>query len=94
VQCGHQLAQAFAIRPGAGLRFVYRHPLLRPIALCSATIVLSQSAAIAVSIVFLVRDVGLSAGMIGVLGTIGLVGALLSSALAQRVRRRWGRPAR
>ena len=68
-----------------GLRFVLRHPLLRPIALCSATTVLSQSAAMAVSVVFLVRDVGLSAGMIGLLGTIGLVGALLSSALARRL---------
>ncbi len=70
---------------GEGLRFVYRHPLLRPIALSTATIVLSQSAALAVSVVFLVRDVGLSAGMIGLLGTIGLVGALLSSALALRL---------
>jgi len=68
-----------------GLRFVFRHPLLRPIAANSATTVLCQSAAMAVSVVFLVRDIGLSAGVIGLLGTIGLVGALVSSALARRL---------
>lgn len=68
-----------------GLRFVWRHPLLRPIAANSATTVLCQSAAMAVSVVFLVRDIGLSAGVIGLLGTIGLVGALVSSALARRL---------
>jgi MFS family permease len=68
-----------------GVRFVWRQPLLRPIAANVATTVLCQSAGIAVSVVFLVRDIGLSAGVIGVLGTIGLVGALLSAALAQRL---------
>jgi MFS family permease len=69
----------------AGVRFVCRHPLLRPIALATATIVLCQGAGMAVSVVFLVRDIGLSAGVIGLLGTVGLLGALLASAVTGRV---------
>lgn len=68
-----------------GLRYVWRQPELRPIALATATTVLGQSAGGAVSMVFLVRDIGLSAGMIGLLGTIGLVGALLSAAVTRRL---------
>ena len=70
---------------GEGVRFVARHPLLRPIAMNTATVVLCQSAAMGVSIVFLVRDIGLSAGVIGLLGVIGLVGALLASWLTRRL---------
>ena len=73
-----------------GVRFVARHPLLRPIALNTATVVLCQSAAMGVSIVFLVRDIGLSAGVIGLLGVIGLVGALLASGLTRRLVARFG----
>ncbi len=73
-----------------GVRFVARHPLLRPIALNTATVVLCQSAGMGVSIVFLVRDVGLSAGVIGLLGVIGLVGALLAAAVTRRLVARLG----
>lgn len=75
-----------------GVRFVARHPLLRPIALSTATVVLCQSAGMGVSVVFLVRDIGLSAGLIGLLGTIGLVGALLSAGLASRLIAAFGEP--
>jgi MFS family permease len=68
-----------------GVRYVWRQPVLRPIALSTATTVLGQSGGMAVSTVFLVRDIGLSAGVIGVLGTVGLLGALLSSGLARRM---------
>lgn len=75
---------------GDGLRYVFRHPLLRPMALNLATIVLFQSAIGAVTIVFLVRDLGLSAGTIGLLGMTGLVAAIVSSLLAGRVAARFG----
>ncbi|OLF11353.1 MFS transporter [Actinophytocola xanthii] len=74
----------------AGLRFVFGHPLLRPIALSTATTVLGQSAGMAVSAVFLVRDIGLTAGVIGLLGTVGLLGALAASAVAGRLVARLG----
>lgn len=73
-----------------GVRFVARHPLLRPIALNTATVVLCQAAGMGVSIVFLVRDIGLSAGVIGLLGVIGLVGALLAAAVTRRLVDRFG----
>jgi MFS family permease len=75
----------------AGVRYVWRQPLLRPIAFSTATTVLGQSMGMGVSVVFLVRDLGLSAGLIGLLGTVGLVGALLSSGLAGRLVTRFGR---
>ncbi|MFI7676877.1 MFS transporter [Actinophytocola sp. NPDC049390] len=73
-----------------GVRFVARHPLLRPMALNTATVVLCQAAGMGVSIVFLVRDIGLSAGVIGLLGVIGLVGALLAAAVTGRLVARFG----
>jgi MFS family permease len=73
-----------------GVRFVAQHPLLRPIAMNTATVVLCQAAGMGVSIVFLVRDIGLSAGVIGLLGVVGLVGALLASAVTRRLTARFG----
>jgi MFS family permease len=43
-----------------------------------------------VGIVFLVRDIGLSAGVIGLLGVVGLGGALLASWLTGRLVARFG----
>jgi MFS family permease len=74
----------------AGLRFVAREPLLRALAGHTATFVLWQSASSAATVVFLVREIGLSAGAIGVLSTVGLVGALAASALAGRLTARFG----
>ncbi len=75
-----------------GVRFVFRHPVLRPIALASATVVFAQAGGMAVSVVFLVREIGLSAGVIGLLSTVGLAGALLSSGMASRLVKRFGQP--
>lgn len=72
---------------GEGLRYVFRHPLLRPLALNSATTMLFQAAASAVIMVFLVREVHLSPSTIGLLSMIGLLGALAASALTERVSR-------
>ncbi len=73
-----------------GLRFVTRQPLLRAIAGNTATFVLWQSASSAVIVVFLVREIGLSAGAIGVLSTVGLTGALLAAAVTRRLTARFG----
>lgn len=74
----------------AGLRFVVRQPLLRAVAGHTATFVLWQSASGAATVVFLVREIGLSAGAIGVLSTVGLIGALVASSLAGRLTARFG----
>jgi MFS family permease len=73
-----------------GVRFVFGHPLLRPVVLNTATVVLCQSMGMGVGIVFQVRDIGLSAGLIGLLGVIGLLGALLSATVAKRFAARFG----
>jgi hypothetical protein len=73
-----------------GVRFVVRQPMLRAIAGHTATFVLWQAASGAVVMVFLVRTIGLSAGAIGLLSAVGLVGALLAAAVAGRLTARFG----
>lgn len=76
---------------GEGLRLVFGHPVLRALGLHDACVSLCQSVNTAVVIVFLVRQVHLSAGAIGVLNTVGLLGAIASAALTRRVADRVGR---
>ncbi|MET7993860.1 MFS transporter [Amycolatopsis sp. NPDC005232] len=73
-----------------GLRLVLRHPVLRAIALNNMVSALFSSAYLAISTLFLVRVIGLSAGAVGLLGSLGLVGALLGSVLARRLSRKVG----
>lgn len=76
-----------------GVRFVFHQRVLRAIALCGATAVLSFSVSQAVLLIFLVRDVGLSAGTVGLLLTIGSAAAVGGALLTTRLSRRLG-PAR
>ncbi|MEU4671821.1 MFS transporter [Amycolatopsis sp. NPDC023774] len=73
-----------------GLRLVLRHSVLRAIALNNMVSALFSSAYLAISTLFLVRVIGLSAGAVGLLGSLGLVGALLGSVLARRLSRKVG----
>ena len=73
-----------------GMRYVFKHPLLRPIALNTATTMLFQAAAGAIMIVYLVREVHLQPGTIGVLSMIGLGGALVASAVTEKISNRYG----
>jgi MFS family permease len=68
-----------------GLRLVLGHPVLRAIAFNNAVSAFFSSAYLAVSTLFLVRVIGLSAGAVGLLGSLGLIGALLGSILAKRL---------
>ena len=70
---------------GEGLRYVFRHPLLRPITLNTTSTFLFQSANGAVMIVFLVREIHLSPSTIGLLSMIGLLGALAASWFTERL---------
>jgi len=88
-------AQPNAPRPGIvaeareGLRFVIAHPLLRPLVGHAATQQLCMNAALAVYVLYAIRELGLSAAVIGVTfmgaapGTI--VGALLTGRLVRRL---------
>ena len=73
-----------------GMRYVFTHPLLRPIALNTATTMLFQAAAGSIMIVYLVREVHLRPGTIGVLSMIGLLGAIVASAVTEKISSRYG----
>ncbi|HEV8420741.1 MAG TPA: MFS transporter [Actinomycetota bacterium] len=75
---------------GEGLRYVWRHPLLRPIAFCTGTSNLFSNLAGAVILIFAVRRLGMSPGTIGLALGLGNVGFLLAAFLAPRVAKRLG----
>jgi MFS family permease len=72
-----------------GLRYVWHHPLLRPIAYCTANSNLWSAMTMAVFLIFAYRTLDLSpgaAGTIMALGNVGfLLGALVSGKFAKRV---------
>ncbi|GAA2834212.1 MFS transporter [Crossiella cryophila] len=68
-----------------GLRLVFGHPLLRAFGLHGATFVLFQSIQVALGVLFLLREINLSPGAIGLLSSLGLTGALAAALLARRL---------
>ncbi|MGW7683703.1 MFS transporter [Kribbella sp. NPDC054772] len=75
---------------GDGLRYVFHHPLLRPLALNTMATMLLQAAAGAIMVVYLVREVHLQPATIGILSMIGLLGAIVASAVTERLSQRYG----
>jgi MFS family permease len=73
-----------------GLRFVFGDALLRAIAATTATANLFSGVTAAVEIVFLVREVHASPGVIGLLFTMGGIGGVLGAFLAGPMARRFG----
>jgi MFS family permease len=73
-----------------GLRFVLGNSNLRAQAGCTATSNFFGNVSFAIIIVFLVRELGLSPGVIGVVISLGSVGALLAAFTAMRISRRFG----
>jgi MFS family permease len=73
-----------------GLRFVLGNPNLRAQAGCTATSNLFSSVGFAILIVFLVRDLGLSPGVIGLVFSVGAAGSLVAAFTATRISRRFG----
>jgi MFS family permease len=73
-----------------GLRYVWRHPYLRPIAFCTGTANLFGSMLFALMVLFAVRVLHLRPGLIGLALAIGNVGFLLGAFSAQRIADRVG----
>lgn len=73
-----------------GLRFVLGNPNLRAQAGCTATSNLFFSVTFSIYLVFLVREVELSPGVIGVLLSVGSVGSLIAAFTATRISGRFG----
>ncbi len=75
-----------------GVRFVFGHRLLRPLAIGLAVSNLAWAAELALYFIFLVRTVHLGPVLIGVTLAAAGPGALAGSMSAGRVRARWGAP--
>jgi MFS family permease len=75
---------------GEGLRYVFGHPLLRPITFCTATSNLFGPMALAILILFAVRVLHLTPGAIGVIFAIGNVGFLTGAVVSDRLAKRIG----
>ena len=73
-----------------GLRYVLGHPYLRPIAACTSFSNLFSQFVFAILLVYLVRQLGLTPEVIGVIFSIGAVGFLLGALLANRIAARFG----
>jgi len=75
---------------GEGLRQVYSHPLLRPMAICLALHFFSMSVRIAVYLIYLLRILQITPGWLGVVLAGYGPGALLGTALTRRLVQRFG----
>ncbi|PRY30680.1 MFS transporter [Pseudosporangium ferrugineum] len=73
-----------------GLSFVVRQPLLRPIMLCTAVANFFGAMLAAVQTVYLVRELGLTPGLVGVVLSAMAVGGLVAALLAGRLARAAG----
>jgi MFS family permease len=77
---------------GEGLRYVWRHPYLRPIAFCTGSSNLFGTMVLAVLLLFAYRapesgGLGLSPGVVGVALAVGNAGFLLGAFVSRRVTR-------
>lgn len=75
---------------GAGLRAIFGNPLLRPLAIGTATLVGFSSLLEAVFILYLTRALGLAPLIQGLVFAIANVGFLIGAFLAERTARRFG----
>lgn len=72
---------------GQGIRFVLGHPLLRPLAAAGAVTNLSVQLTVTLMPLVFVRELGLSAGALGLYLAVGGAGVLVGSLNANRVAR-------
>ena len=70
---------------GDGLAFVLREPMLRAIAMTAGLIQLFGRMVFAVLLLYLVRQVGLSAAAVGVIFSVGSVGFVVGALIAGRL---------
>ena len=73
-----------------GMALVVRHPYLRPSLLCATTVNFFNLMVGALLVLFASRELGLSAGLIGLALGVGATGGLLGTVAAGRLSRRFG----
>jgi MFS family permease len=74
----------------AGLRFVFRHPMLRPLACFSATTYFFFGFIGPLYVLYAMRELHFRPALLGFLITLGGVGSMLAASLAPRSARRFG----
>jgi MFS family permease len=77
-------------RLASGFRFLFGHEILRPTLLCSATINLFNLGFWAIVLLYMAKELGLSAATIGVLLGAAAVGGVIGALAAPAVGRRLG----
>jgi MFS family permease len=75
---------------GEGIRLVIRHPLLRPIASCSATMNLFYQMLMAVFILYITTELQLPPAFVGLVLGLGSLGGLGGALVASRAAHRFG----
>jgi MFS family permease len=68
-----------------GIAYAWRHRTVRTFALSEATYILFWAASQSVTLVYLNRNLGFSAGIIGLTFTAGTVGGIVSAVFARRI---------
>ncbi len=75
---------------GEGFTFVFRNRHLRSIAACSSTSNFFFNMMQAILVLYVTQDIGLRPSVIGLLITLGTIGALVGSLFSDRIIRRFG----
>lgn len=75
---------------GEGLRTIFGNPVLRAIASTGATTNLFGYMFLAVYVLYMIQDLGFSATQVGLVFSLGGVGAIIGSVVAEPLRRRLG----
>jgi len=73
-----------------GLEVVFHSPILRSIAGCTATNNFFSNVRFAVLTIYVVRELGIEPGLLGIIFAVGSVGALIGALLGSAIARRWG----
>ena len=86
----HEVRPDFRGEIREGLRFVLRHPLLRPIVIFVGVSNVFVTMLFAIYLVYAVRGLGLDATTIGLIFSLGSLGSLVGALTATRVARSFG----
>jgi MFS family permease len=73
-----------------GVRFIFSHPLLRPLTLCGGVANLALSSVLTLQVPYGVKTLHLDAGTIGVILAIGSGGGLFGAVISGKVVKRFG----
>lgn len=73
-----------------GLRYVLGHRYLRSIAACTGTLNLFGNIGTVIMVLYIVRELGINAGTLGIIFAIANIGVFLGAISAERLARRFG----